>query len=198
MIMLAAHHTTGVAVSWTLYLLSRHPEEAARVAAEIDQALAGRTTPGYADLKRLPYLQMALKESMRLYPPGPYGARETTEPLILGDYDIPTGTAIFYPFWAVHMNPQYWPDPEAFIPGRFTPGEAARRPRYAYIPFGLGPRSCEGASLAMVEAELVLATLLRRFTFHPVPGHDVVPAERFVLWAADDIRMNLALRSPAH
>jgi cytochrome P450 len=127
MTMLAAHHTTGVAVSWTLHL--------------------------------------------------------------------PAGTTIFYPFWAVHLNPRYWPDPEAFIPGRFTPDEIAGRPRHAYIPFGLGPRSCEGASLAMVEAELVLAILLRRFRFHPVPGHDVVPVERFVLWAADDIRMNLTPRS---
>lgn len=197
MIMLAAHHTTGVAVSWTLHLLSRHPDEAERVTAEIDQVLAGRTTPEYADLKQLSYLQMALKESMRLYPPGPYGARESTEDLVLGDYEIPAGTTIFYPFWAVHMNPRYWPDPEAFIPGRFAPEEVARRPRYSYIPFGLGPRSCEGASLAMVEAELVLAILLHRFRFQPLPGHDVVPIERFVLWAADDIRMNLTPRSAA-
>lgn len=195
MTMLAAHHTTGVAVSWTLHLLSRHPDEADRVTAEIDQVLAGRAAPDYADLKRMPYLQMALKESMRLYPPGPYGARETTEDLVLDGYEIPAGTTIFYPFWAVHLNPRYWPDPEAFIPGRFTPDEIAGRPRHAYIPFGLGPRSCEGASLAMVEAELVLAILLRRFRFHPVPGHDVVPVERFVLWAADDIRMNLTPRS---
>ncbi|MFC4013804.1 cytochrome P450 [Nonomuraea purpurea] len=194
MIMLAAHHTTGVAVSWTLYLLSRHPEEAERVAAELDRVLDGRAAPAYADLRRLTCLQMALKESMRLYPPGPYGARESTEDLVLAGYDIPAGTTIFYPFWAVHMNPRYWPDPEAFIPGRFAPDEVAKRPRYAYIPFGLGPRSCEGASLAMVEAELVLAVLLRRFRFEPVPGHDVVPVERFVLWAADDIRMNLAPR----
>ncbi|MGN9842650.1 cytochrome P450 [Nonomuraea sp. H19] len=194
MIMLAAHHTTGVAVSWTLYLLSRHPGEAERVAAEVDQVLAGRAAPEYADLKRLAYLQMALKESMRLYPPGPYGARESTEDLVLAGYEIPAGTTIFYPFCAVHMNPRYWPDPEAFVPGRFAPAEVAGRPRYAYIPFGLGPRSCEGASLAMVEAELVLAILLKRFRFEPVSGHDVVPVERFVLWAADDIHMNLTAR----
>lgn len=194
MTMLAAHHTTGVAISWTLYLLGQHSEVADRVGAELDQVLGDRTAPGYADLKRLPYLEMVLKESMRLYTPGPYGARETTEELALGGFTIPAKTTIFYPFWAVHKNPAYWPDPEAFVPERFTPEETAKRPRYAYIPFGLGPRSCEGAGLAMVEAELVLAILLKRFRFRLAPGHTVTPVERFVLWAAEDIRMNLAPR----
>ncbi|WP_043624066.1 cytochrome P450 [Nonomuraea candida] len=197
MIMLAAHHTTGVAVSWTLHLLSRHPAHAARVTEELDAVLDGRPAPEYADLRRLPQLEMALKESMRLYPPGPYGARETTEALTLGDHHIPAGTTIFYPFWAVHLNPAYWPDPRTFDPGRFTPEAQARRPRFAYVPFGLGPRSCEGASLAMVEAELVLAVLLARFRFEPVPGHPVTPVERFVLWAEHDLRMHLTDRRPA-
>ncbi|GAA2842028.1 cytochrome P450 [Nonomuraea rubra] len=197
MIMLAAHHTTGVAVSWTLHLLAGHPEEAARVAAELDDVLGDRPAPSYADLKRLPYLERALKESMRLYPPGPYGARETTEDLTLAGHHLPAGTTIFYPFWAVHLNPDHWPDPHAFVPDRFTPEASARRPRYAYIPFGLGPRSCEGASLAMVEAELVLAVLLRRFRFEPVEDHPVVPVERFVLWAENDIRMRVRVRRPS-
>ncbi len=192
--MLAAHHTTGVAVSWTLHLLGRHPEVAERVADELDRVLGDRPVPEYADLRRLTYLEMALKESMRLYPPGPYGARETTVALALGDYEIPAGATIFYPFWAVHMNPDYWPEPETFMPERFTPEEAAKRPRLAYIPFGLGPRSCEGAALAMVEAQLVLAVLLKRFRFRPAPEHEVTPTERFVLWAADDIRMTVSPR----
>ncbi len=194
MIMLAAHHTTGVAVSWTLHLLAGHPGPAARVAAELDEVLGDRPAPDYADLRKLSRLDMALKESMRLYPPGPYGARETTEDLTLGDHHIPAGTTIFYPFWAVHLNPRYWPDPRAFIPERFTAAEQARRPRYAFIPFGLGPRSCEGAGLAMVEAELVLAVLLKRFRFEPVERHPVVPIERFVLWAENDIRLRLTER----
>ncbi|MFC5724202.1 cytochrome P450 [Streptomyces gamaensis] len=192
--MLAAHHTTGVAVSWTLHLLGRHPRAAARVAEELDRVLGDRAAPEYADLRRLTYLDVVLKESMRLRPPGPYGARETTQDLVLGDYEIPAGTTVFYPFWAVHMNPDHWPDPEKFEPERFTPHEVAKRPRLAYIPFGLGPRSCEGAALAMVEAALVLAVLLKRFRFEPVPGHEVTPVERFVLWAADDIRMTVSPR----
>ncbi|MGW2226888.1 cytochrome P450 [Streptomyces formicae] len=192
--LLAAHHTTGVAVSWTLHLLGRHPEAARRVADELDRVLGDRAAPDYADLRRLTYLDMVVKESMRLFPPGPYGAREATEPLALGGYEIPAGATVFYPFWAVHMNPRYWPEPEAFRPERFTPQEAAGRPRLAYIPFGVGPRSCEGAQLSMIEAELVLAVLLKRFRFRPAPGHEVTPIERFVLWAADDIRMTVSPR----
>src|SRR5690606_7358432 len=97
-------------------------------------------------------------------------------------------------FWAVHTNPEYWPDPQTFDPERFTPEASANRPRLAYIPFGLGPRSCEGATLATVEAKLVLACLLKRFRLKPAPGQTVTPIERFVLWAADDIHMILAPR----
>ncbi|QBS45192.1 cytochrome P450 [Nocardia sp. CS682] len=194
MTMLAAHHTTGVAISWTLYLLAQHPDVADRVAEELADVLGDRPAPDYADLKRLTYLKMVLEESMRLYPPGPYGAREISEDLRVGEYTIPAGTTIFYPIWAVHLNPEYWPQPEVFRPERFSAAESAGRPRLAYIPFGLGPRSCEGAALAMVEAQLVLAVLLRRFRLELAPGHSVVPVERFVLWAADDIRMNLTPR----
>ncbi|MFD6431343.1 cytochrome P450 [Streptomyces venezuelae] len=197
--MLAAHHTTGVAVSWTLHLLGRHPEAAERVAAELDRVLGERSAPDYGDLRELTYLEMVLKESMRLYPPGPYGAREATEDMVLdgadGTYEIPAGTTIFYPFWAVHMNPDHWPEPARFVPERFTPEAVAQRSRFAYVPFGLGPRSCEGAGLAMVEAQLTLAVLLKRFRFRPVAGHEVTPVERFVLWAADDIPMVVTPRA---
>ncbi|WP_433854510.1 cytochrome P450 [Streptomyces kronopolitis] len=173
--LLAAHHTTGVAVAWTLHLLGHHPAVADRVAAELDRVLGERAMPAYGDLRRLPYLDMVLKESMRLFPPGPYGARETTEDLVLGPYEIPAGTTVFYPFWAVHLNPEHWPEPERFDPERFTPQEVAKRPRLAYVPFGIGPRSCEGAALATVETRLVLAVLLKRLRFRPVPGHEVTP-----------------------
>jgi cytochrome P450 len=198
MTMMAAHHTTGVAISWTLYLLARHPEVAERAADEVDRVLGDRPVPEYGRLKELTYLDMVLREAMRLFPPGPYGAREATEDLVLGDYTVPAGTTIFYPFWAVHMNAEYWPDPWVFDPERFTPEASAERPRLAYVPFGLGPRSCEGATLAMVEAELVLAALLKRFRFRVAPGQSVTPIERFVLWAAEDIHMDLTPREPTH
>ncbi|MFE6052709.1 cytochrome P450 [Kitasatospora sp. NPDC056446] len=194
--MLAAHHTTGVAVSWTLHLLGGHPEAAERVTEELDRVLADRAAPDYADLPRLPYLEMVLRESLRRCPPGPYGARRTTGPLTVGGYRVPAGAVVFYPIQAVHLNPAYWPNPELFRPERFTPEESAGRPRLAWIPFGLGPRSCEGAGLAVLEARLLLAVLLKRFRFRPEPGHRVVPVERFVLRAADDIRMLVDARTP--
>ncbi|MEV5979110.1 cytochrome P450 [Streptomyces sp. NPDC052114] len=195
--MLAAHHTTGVAVSWALHLLGEHPDVADRVTEELDRVLGGRAAPDYADLRHLTYLDQVLKESMRICPPGPYGARETTEAVTLGPYEIPAGTPLFLPFWAVHMNPGHWPEPERFDPGRFAPDAVAKRPRLAHIPFGFGPRACEGARLATVEALLVLAVLLKRFRFRPVPGHEVTPVERFVLWAADDILMDVTERDGA-
>ncbi|MEV4007691.1 cytochrome P450 [Actinomadura sp. NPDC049753] len=197
MTMLAAHHTTGVAISWTLYLLARHPDAAERVTEELDRVLGDRSVPEYGDLRRLTYLDMVLRETMRLYPPGPYGAREATEDVVLGEYTVPAGTTVFYPFWAVHTNPDYWPDPQRFDPGRFAPEASAGRPRLAYIPFGIGPRSCEGAALATVEAQLVLAVLLKRFAFRLAPGQTVTPIERFVLWAAEDIHMTVTPRESA-
>jgi cytochrome P450 len=195
MIMLAAHHTTGVSVSWTLYLLGRHPDVAERVVREIDAVLGDRDAPDYGDLRRMDYLDMVVKEAMRLYTPGPYGARETAEPIEVGDYTVPAGATVFYPFWAIHLNPAYWPDPHTFDPERFTAERSAGRPHLAYVPFGLGPRSCEGAALAMVEAKLVLAVLLRRLSFTPAPGPAPTPVERFVLWAADGITMRVAPRA---
>ncbi|MFD8755248.1 cytochrome P450 [Kitasatospora sp. NPDC059577] len=196
-VMLAAHHTTGVAVSWTLHLLGGHPEAAARVAGELDRVLGDRAAPDYADLRRLPYLEMVLRESLRRCPPGPYGARLTPEPLAVGGYVVPAGAVVFYPFWAVHLNPAYWPEPERFRPERFGAEESAGRPRLAWIPFGVGPRGCEGAGLATVEALSVLAVLLKRFRFRPEPGHRVVPVDRFVLRAADDVRMRVSPRTAA-
>ncbi|MFG2905762.1 cytochrome P450 [Kitasatospora sp. NPDC048286] len=194
-VMLAAHHTTGVAVSWTLHLLAAHPEAAARVTEELDRVLGERPVPDHADLPRLPYLGMVLRESLRRYPPGPYGARLTAEPLAVGEYLVPAGAVVLLPILAVHLNPAYWPEPERFRPERFTPEESAGRPRLAWIPFGLGPRGCEGAGLATLEARVLLAVLLKRLRFRPEPGHRVVPVERFVLWAADDIRMLVSPRA---
>ncbi|WP_158891050.1 cytochrome P450 [Amycolatopsis anabasis] len=193
-VMMAGYHTSGVAASWALYLLSQHPEIAARVHAELDRVLGDRPAPEYGQLGELEYLERVLKESMRRYPPGPYAARELVEDLELGEHLVPAGTTLMYPIWAIHLNPRHWPDPERFDPDRFLPGAARERPRFAFVPFGFGPRSCEGAALAMVEIKLMLAVLLKRFEFRLAPGHQVVPVERFVLWARDDIRMHLTPR----
>lgn len=193
-VVMAGYHTSGVAVSWALHLLAHHPEVAQRLRDELDRVLGDRPAPAYDELKSLDYLERVVKEAMRRYPPGPYAARELPEDLVLDDYLIPAGTTLMYPIWAIHLNPAYWPEPERFDPDRFTAAEAQRRPKFAFIPFGFGPRSCEGAALAMVEIKLMLAVLVKRFDFVPVPGHEVTPVERFVLWAQDDIRMTVSPR----
>ncbi|WP_073480999.1 cytochrome P450 [Streptoalloteichus hindustanus] len=192
--MMGGHHTSGVATSWTLHLVSLHPEVERRLHAELDDVLRGRTTPDHADLRRLRYLEMALNESMRLYPPAPYAARETTTEISVGGYRLPTGTTILHPIWAVHRNPRVWPEPDRFDPERFAPAAAASRHRLAFLPFGIGPRHCSGAGFASVQIRLMLAVLARRFRFRLVQGHVVTPVERFVLCAEDDIRMTVTAR----
>jgi cytochrome P450 len=193
-VVMAGYHTSGVAVSWALHLLAGYPEIARRVRDELDRVLGDRPAPTYPELRCLDYLERVVKEAMRRYPPGPYAARELAEDLALGDHLIPAGTTLMYPIWAIHQNPAHWPDPERFDPERFIAAAAEGRPKFAFIPFGFGPRSCEGAALAMVEIKLMLAVLLKRFEFQPVPGHVVTPVERFVLWARDDIKMTLTPR----
>nr|WP_042189103.1 cytochrome P450 [Kibdelosporangium sp. MJ126-NF4]CEL18660.1 Cytochrome P450 [Kibdelosporangium sp. MJ126-NF4]CTQ98144.1 Cytochrome P450 [Kibdelosporangium sp. MJ126-NF4] len=194
-VVMAGYHTSGVAVSWALHLLADHPDIARRLRDELDRVLGDRPTPTYDDLRSLDYLERVVKEAMRRYPPGPYAARELAEDMALGDYHLPAGTTLMYPIWALHLNPAHWPDPYRFDPDRFTPAASEGRPKFAFVPFGFGPRSCEGAALAMAEIKLMVAVLVKRFEFTPVPGHVVTPVERFVLWARDDIRMTVTPRA---
>lgn len=193
-VVMAGYHTSGVAASWALHLLANHPEVAQRLRDELDSVIGDRPAPTYDELRSLDYLERVVKEAVRRYPPGPYSARELPEDLVIGDHLVPAGTTLMYPIWAIHLNPAQWPDPEWFDPDRFTPAASEGRSKFAFIPFGFGPRSCEGSALAMVEIKLMLAVLVKRFDFTPVPGHEVVPVERFVLWARDDIRMTLTPR----
>jgi cytochrome P450 len=193
-VLLGGFHTSGVAIAWTLYLLSQHPEVLDRVQAEVDRVFADRDELRYEDVERLEYLTRVLKESMRRYSPAPYAARLLREPLSLGGYDIPAGTTLLYPIWAVHMNPAVWPDPERFDPDRFEEKEESKRPNLAYIPFGFGARACSGMRLAMLGLKVPLAVLLHRFRFRLVPGQDIRPVERLALWSEDDIRFNAAVR----
>jgi cytochrome P450 len=193
-VLLGGFHTSGVAIAWTLFLLARHPAVLARVEEELAGVLADREESRYEDVERLEYLTMVLKESMRRYSPAPYAARLLREPLALGGFDIPAGTTLLYPIWAVHMNPAIWPEPERFDPERFRQGEELGRPSLAYIPFGFGARACSGMRLAMLGLKVPLAMLLRSFRFRLVPGQDIQPVERLALWSENDIRFTVSMR----
>jgi cytochrome P450 len=169
---LAGHETTATALSWTWHLLAQHPEVEAKLHAELSAALAGRG-PAASDLPRLAYTRAVLAESMRLYPPAWTIGREPKEEFEAGGYRIRAGTVVLVSPWLMHRDPRWWPDPLCFDPDRWTPEREAEQPRFAYFPFGGGPRKCIGEGFAWTEGILVLATLAQRWKLRHAPGVDV-------------------------
>jgi cytochrome P450 len=193
-ILLAGHETTAVALSWTWYELSRHPEVEARLHAELDRVLGGRT-PTVEDLQRLPYTRMVLDESLRLYPPAWGMARQSREEDELpSGYRLPADTPLSLVQYITHRHPDYWEEPDRFAPERFEPARSAGRPPFAYFPFGGGQRQCIGSNFALMEAQLVLATLAQRYTLKLVPGHPVEPEPIVTLRPRHGLRMTLRQR----
>jgi cytochrome P450 len=187
-IFLAGHETTANALTWTFYLLSRHPEVARRVRVEVAQALGGRS-PTYQDLGRMPYALQVLKESMRLYPPVYAISRRAVKDLPVDDFMIKRGTILFINIYAMHRNAEIYPDPERFDPDRFSPENEKQRARDAYLPFGAGPRNCIGSAFAMMEGHLLLAALAQRVNFELVPGQTIVEEPLVTLRPKSGIRM---------
>ncbi|MDJ0380218.1 cytochrome P450 [Streptomyces sp. G-G2] len=165
--LLAGHETTATSLAFALHLLSRHPEAQARAREEISRVLGDRT-PGAADLERLPYLTQVLKEAMRLYPAAPVIGRQAVAASEVGGHTVPAGATVILAPWVTHRHPDYWPDPERFDPDRFTPEAEAARPRYAWFPFGGGPRACIGQHFSMLESVIALAMTLRAYGFEAV------------------------------
>lgn len=173
---LAGHETTAAALTWAGWALAAHPEVADRAAEEADRVLGGRT-PGYADLARLPYIGMVVKEVMRLYSPSPgLLARRALEDVRIGDYLLPKGSVVSIMTVIPHHDARWFPQPERFDPSRFDSAAGHEIPRGAYLPFGAGPRVCIGSSFAGVEITLALAMLLQRFRLRPAPGQGVPKA----------------------
>ncbi|MFI9049138.1 cytochrome P450 [Streptomyces sp. NPDC053427] len=187
--LLAGHETTATSLAFTLHLLARHPQEQQRVREEIDRALGDRV-PTAADLDRLPYLTQALKESMRLYPAAPVISRRAVEATEIGGFPIPAGADVVVAPWVTHRDPELWEDPERFDPGRFTPEREAARHRYAWFPFGGGPRACIGQHFSMLESVLALATLLRACELEAV-DQEVPVAAGITLQATGPARVRL-------
>lgn len=168
----AGHETTANALSWTLHLLGDHKDAATRVAAEARATFGGRL-PTIDDLPRLPYTRRVVEESMRLYPPVWGIERIAIEDDVICGIRVPKGTLVGIMPWCIHRDPRYWDDPERFDPDRFLPDAVEARPRYAYLPFGAGPRICIGNNFAMMEAQLLLAMMLDRYDFERAPWHRV-------------------------
>jgi cytochrome P450 len=166
--LLAGHETTSTALTFTLHLLGRHPDEQERVHAELAAVLDGRP-PTAEDAHALERTAMVVKEAMRLYPPAYATGRRAEAADELGGYRIPEGAEVAVSPWATHRHPRFWDDPEAFDPERFTPEREAARHPYAYFPFGRGPRACIGSNFAMLESLTAVAVLVQRFRIEAPP-----------------------------
>ena len=163
--LLAGQETTALALTWTWYLLSRHPDARRRLEEEIDSVLDGRP-PEYTDLVNLPYTRMVVDETMRLYPPAWGFSRQALSDDQLGGFALPRGWLVFVIPYVLHRLPAFWEHPDAFDPERFSPERSADRPKFVYLPFSAGPRQCIGNQFALIEAQLTVATLAQAYRLH--------------------------------
>ena len=191
--LLAGHETTSLALSWTYFLLSRHPDVERGIADEVDRVIGGGR-PSFTHVDRLVSTRRAIEESLRLYPPAWGFSRQAVGDDEIGGYRVPKGSLVFLIPFVIHRRPALWPDPERFDPGRFTPEQDAARPKFAYMPFGGGPRGCIGNQFAMVEAQLIVASVAQRYRVELAPGQNITPEPLITLRPAPGIRATLAKR----
>lgn len=193
---LAGHETTSLLLAHTFVLLSRHPEIAARLRDEAD-AVFGHRTPTADDARALVYTEQVLAEALRLYPSAWALGREVVDSVEIGGRTFAKGTQLIASPWAMHRDPRFFPNPEAFLPERFAPEARKRIPRGAYIPFGDGPRVCIGQHFAMLEAILILSSIVRHVDLELLPGERLDFAPSVTLRVKKGIRMRVRKSRPA-
>ena len=191
-IFIAGHETTANALTWTFFLLAQYPEIERKLQDEV--AVLNQIPPTMADLTRLPYTEMVIKESMRLYPPAWIVPRLAVSDFELGGYPIRRNSVLFTSPYTLHRHPRYFPDPERFSPERWTPEWENSLPRYAYFPFGGGPRVCIGNGFAMMETRLVLATILQRSHLRLAAGQQIIPEPVITLRPSHGIQMRVMMQ----
>jgi cytochrome P450 len=189
-IFLAGHETTANALTWTWFLLSGAPDVEARLHAEVSNALQGRL-PATADLPSLPFVERVVTESMRLYPPAWIIGRRAIDEYRLNEYVVPPRSILVMSPYIIQRDPRFYPDPDRFDPDRWTPEFRAGLPKFAYFPFGGGPRQCIGESFAWMELILLVATIAQQCRLRLVPGHPVVPQPLITLRAKHGMRMTV-------
>jgi cytochrome P450 len=194
-IFLAGHETTANALTWTWYLLSGAPDVEAKLHEEIGRVLQGRL-PAMEDLRALPYTERVVTEAMRLFPPAWIIGRRAMADVPLGtSYVAPAGSICVMSQWVMHRDARYYTDPERFDPDRWTPEFRAALPKFAYFPFGGGPRQCIGESFAWMELILIVSTIAQRWRLRLVPGHPVEPQPLVTLRAKYGMKMSLELKT---
>jgi cytochrome P450 len=192
-ILLAGHETTASTLSWAWYELSRQPELAERMRAEALEVF-GDGLPVYEDLHRLTYTSMVIQETMRLHPAVWILPRRSLAADQVDGFEIPAGADVMICPYTLHRHPDFWDEPERFDPERFRPDQASNRHRYAYIPFGGGPRYCIGSNLGMMEATFAAAMVAREFRLDLQPGREVVGDPLLILRVRDGLPMTIRRR----
>jgi cytochrome P450 len=179
--LIAGHDTSTALLAWVWYLLGTHSAAMRQAQAEVDTVL-GNESPTSAHLPQLCYLEQVVKETLRLYPPIHLGTRMAVRDLEFQEYRIPAGARLLYSIYLSHRHPKYWPNPDQFDPDRFTPEREKALPPFLYVPFGGGARICLGFLFSQIEAKVVLARILQRFTLelvdnrvHPHMGATLEP-----------------------
>lgn len=189
-LMLAGYETTASALTWTWRLLAEAPAAVERLQAETRAVLGGRP-PQYADLERLPFTGQVLNEAMRLFPPAWILGRRALGEDEIGGYYVAPGTTIAICLYTLHRHPEFWERPDEFDPDRFSPERAASRHKFAFIPFGAGPRQCIGNTFGLMEASLVIAHISQHYSLRLAPGVVPTPQPVFVLRSGRDLKMTL-------
>ncbi|MCB9764242.1 MAG: cytochrome P450 [Alphaproteobacteria bacterium] len=192
-LLFAGHETTALALTFTLFHLARHPAALARLHDEVDRVLGGRP-PTVSDLRALTWSEQILRESMRLHPPAYSIGRQAVQDDVIGGWRVPAGSMVAIPQWVVHRDPRYFEDPEAFRPERWTPAFRDSLHKFAYFPFGGGPRVCVGAGFAMVEMTLVLAMIAQRWSVEAVDDNPLVLAAATTARPVHPVQMRLRAR----
>lgn len=190
----AGYEVTAYTLAFALYLIAQHPAVEARLLAEIDRL--GQRPITLSDLAQLPYLEMVLKEAMRLYPVTTVVARQATETVMLGHHAIAKNSAVLIAPWTLHRRSDYFADPLCFQPDRFTPDHQEQMPKFAYLPFSAGPRVCIGNAFAMMQMRINLATILQRYRLSTVPGYQFEPIYQFNTRIRYGLPMQLQARAP--
>jgi len=190
---LAGHETTALTLSWAWACLGQNPEADGKLAAEVKEVL-GERLPTADDLPRLRYTEWIVMETLRLYPPAYIIGREALTACEVGGYPVPKGMTVLMCQWVMHRDPRFFDQPEKFRPERWAEGLAQRIPKYAYFPFGGGPRLCIGNTFATMEAVLVLATIAQKYRFTVLPEHPILPAANFTLRPMHGVKARLTSR----
>ncbi|QRM29144.1 cytochrome P450 [Microvirga sp. VF16] len=193
--LLAGHETTALTLSWSWYLLGLHPAVDAQLAEEVHTVLGGRS-PTVDDLPRLRFTEQVVSEALRLYPPAYAIGREVLADCEIAGYRVPAGTTVYVSPWVMHRDPRWFDNPQAFQPERWASNLAKELPRFAYMPFGGGPRICIGNRFAMMEAVLILATVAQQFRLTWQTARPVQPKPSITLRPGGGVWVKLASRSP--